>query len=105
MCARVQCYPFYVCVDQRAKDGTTLPSPNSIATRILVSGASGYIGARMVELALQQGLDVRVLGTSPPTSQVTTFPWRMAEVPPAQAFDGVTAVVHLAHSWTGDQEQ
>jgi nucleoside-diphosphate-sugar epimerase len=71
--------------------------------RLVVTGASGYIGARLVERALQRGCKVVVLGSAPPRSDVTAIPWRLGEVPRLTAFLGATAVVHLAHDWASDR--
>jgi nucleoside-diphosphate-sugar epimerase len=71
--------------------------------RLVVTGASGYIGARVVELARRRGCEVVVLGSPPPGSDVTAIPWRLGEVPRLTAFLGATAVVHLAHDWASDR--
>jgi len=71
--------------------------------RLVVTGASGYIGARLVERARQRGCEVVVLGSPPPGSDVTAIPWRLGEVPRLTAFLSATAVVHLAHDWASDR--
>src|ERR1700720_2185265 len=71
--------------------------------RLVVTGASGYIGARLVERARQRGCDVVVLGSQPAGSDVTAIPWRLGEVPRITAFLGATAVLHLAHDWASDR--
>jgi nucleoside-diphosphate-sugar epimerase len=74
-------------------------------SRLIITGASGYIGRRLVEMAIESGYQVVVLGTPPPTNfQSKAFPWRLGEHPPPEAFDGTVAVIHLAHSWTSDRE-
>jgi nucleoside-diphosphate-sugar epimerase len=71
--------------------------------RLVVTGASGYIGARVVEEARRRGCEVVVLGSPPPGSDVTVIPWRLGEVPRLTAFLGATAVLHLAHDWASDR--
>ena len=70
---------------------------------ILVTGASGYVGRRFVELAEQGGHIVIALG-HPAYPAQRAWPWRLGEAPPAQAFDGVDVLVHAAHSWEGDRD-
>src|SRR5215470_1991306 len=70
--------------------------------RLVVTGASGYIGARLVERARQRGCEVVVLGSPPAGSDVAAVPWRLGEVPRLTAFLGATAVIHLAHDWASD---
>jgi nucleoside-diphosphate-sugar epimerase len=71
--------------------------------RLVVTGASGYIGARVIEQARRRGCEVVVLGSPPPGSDVTAIPWRLGEVPRLTAFLGATAVLHLAHDWSSDR--
>jgi nucleoside-diphosphate-sugar epimerase len=71
--------------------------------RLVVTGASGYIGARFVERARRRGCEVVVLGSAPPGIDVTAIPWRLGEVPRLTAFLGATAVLHLAHDWASDR--
>jgi nucleoside-diphosphate-sugar epimerase len=74
--------------------------------RLVVTGASGYIGARLVERARQRGHEVVVLGSRPAGSDVAAFacfPWRLGETPPPAALAGATALLHLAHDWASDR--
>jgi nucleoside-diphosphate-sugar epimerase len=71
--------------------------------RLVVTGASGYIGARLVERALRRGVEVVALGSRPAGTNVTAVPWRLGEAPRLTAFVGVTCVVHLAHDWASDR--
>jgi nucleoside-diphosphate-sugar epimerase len=72
----------------------------------LITGASGYIGRRLVEVAHARGIGVVVLGSAPPVEGIErAFVWRLGEPPPARAFDGVAAVIHLAHAWSEDARQ
>ncbi|GAA3891870.1 SDR family oxidoreductase [Leifsonia kafniensis] len=77
-----------------------------MSTRILVTGATGYIGGRLVPLLLEAGYDVRVLVRSP--EKLRDVPWasrvevmRGDLLDPdslAVALDGVTALYYLVHS-------
>jgi nucleoside-diphosphate-sugar epimerase len=70
--------------------------------RLLITGASGYIGARLVRLALQAGFEVAVLGSPSPGGPALDDPWRLGDEPPPETLAGVSALLHLGHSWTGD---
>ena len=77
-----------------------------MAPRLVVTGASGYIGARLVERARRAGCEVVALGSKPPPDKgaaVTVIPWRLGEAPRLTAFVGATAVIHLAHDWASDR--
>jgi NADH dehydrogenase len=71
--------------------------------RLVVTGASGYIGARLVERARRRGCEVVVLGSRPAASHLATIPWRLGETPRLTAFVGASAVIHLAHDWASDR--
>ncbi len=71
--------------------------------RLVVTGASGYIGARLVERALRRGVEVVTLGSRPAGTNITAIPWRLGEAPRLTAFVGATCVVHLAHDWASDR--
>src|ERR1700739_3959390 len=74
--------------------------------RCLVTGATGYIGARLVPRLLDEGHRVRALGRTP--AKLADVPWRKhAEVAPGDlgdidslmaAFDGMDVVYYLVHS-------
>lgn len=74
-----------------------------MAPRLVVTGASGYIGARLVERARQRGCEVVALGSKPAGSPIAAVPWRLGESPRLTAFVGATAVIHLAHDWASDR--
>ena len=77
-------------------------------SRVLVCGASGYVGGRLVPKLLDQGLLVRCLVRSP--EKLRAFPWcddQRLEVIPGNlddvqtvraAADGVDAAYYLVHS-------
>ena len=74
--------------------------------RCLVTGATGYIGARLVPRLLDEGHQVRALARNP--SKLADVPWReRAEVARGDlddvdsliaAFDGIDVVYYLVHS-------
>jgi len=65
--------------------------------RLLVTGASGYIGHQLVEIARTQGHDVISLGRDRADVR-----WSQGEPVPEGVFAGVDGVIHLAHSWEAD---
>jgi len=73
-----------------------------MAPRIVLTGASGYIGTRLLERALRRGCEVVVLGSPPPWAKVEAVPWRLGESVPNGALAASTAVIHLGHSWASD---
>ena len=71
--------------------------------RLLITGASGYIGQRLVAMATAHGHAVTVLGRKPAVD-AKLFPWRLGETVPAAALVGTEAVIHLAHDWRADAD-
>lgn len=77
---------------------------------ILLTGANGYIGARLLDVLQRKGVIVTVLGTAPLGLSnrvgVSVVPWRLGQPVPDQAFADaappVDAIVHLAHDWADD---
>ncbi|OBK45911.1 NAD(P)H-binding protein [Mycobacterium sp. 1081908.1] len=80
--------------------------------RCLVTGATGYIGARLVPRLLDEGHDVRALARDP--GKLADVPWRdRAEVARGDlgdvesltaAFDGIDVVYYLVHSMGGSKD-
>ena len=74
--------------------------------RCLVTGATGYIGARLTPRLLDEGHQVRALARDP--AKLADVPWRQqAEVARGDlgdvdslvaAFDGIDVVYYLVHS-------
>lgn len=66
---------------------------------VIITGATGYIGARLVELALAQGRDVTILARSgTAVAGARVVPWSLGEGLPAIPAAG-RALIHLAHDW------
>src|SRR5688572_160279 len=82
------------------------PSVSDDKIRCLVTGATGYIGGRLVPELLDRGYDVRALARNP--DKLADVPWReRAEVVRGDlgdadsltaAFDGIDVVYYLVHS-------
>jgi uncharacterized protein (TIGR01777 family) len=81
--------------------------------KVLITGATGFIGSEIVRRLLSEGEEVRVLSRDPEKAQahfqspakkkkpaegrLNCFPWNPErEVAPATALEGVDAVIHLA---------
>ncbi|NKL76986.1 NAD-dependent epimerase/dehydratase family protein [Rhizobium leguminosarum] len=69
-----------------------------MAPRLIITGSTGYIGARLVAMAHERGFDVVELGRRPGAA------WRIGDEPAASDLEGGVAVVHLAHSWATPPE-
>lgn len=88
---------------------TAAPRADGTAPRVLVLGATGYIGGRLVPRLLNAGYRVRVLAREP--ARVTAFAWgERVEVSPGDAKDAaavaaamreVDVVYYLVHSMSG----
>ena len=73
------------------------------ARRLVLTGASGYIGRRLVEIASDRGCQILALGSAPSSAEsMRAIPWRLGDEPPIEALDGAAAVIHLGHSWISD---
>ncbi|MBY5815040.1 NAD(P)-dependent oxidoreductase [Rhizobium leguminosarum] len=69
-----------------------------MAPRLIITGSTGYIGARLAAMARERGFDVVELGRRPGAK------WRIGDEPAASDLEGGVAVVHLAHSWATPPE-
>lgn len=90
-----------VAPDDAAHDDPLVVEPGEL---VVVTGASGYIGGRLVPMLLEQGYRVRCLVRTP--AKLEAAPWRdQVEVvrgdierPLGDAFDGAAAVYYLVHT-------
>jgi uncharacterized protein len=85
--------------------------------RILVTGATGFVGRRLVEECHRLGHSLAALSRDPAAARrrlpqlESAYGWNPFEgPPPAEAFDAVDAVVHLAGEsvtgrWTEEKKQ
>lgn len=74
---------------------------------IIVTGGTGYIGSRLVELALVRGCKVTLLGRRSGECAARHVAWTLGEPMPRDALDDrfsteTQALVHLAHDWAAD---
>jgi len=81
----------------------------------LATGAGGYIGRRVVEMALARGLLVTVLGRTldrlPKSPRLRRISWSFGEVVPGETFarDGdrppIDCCIHSAHLWVSGEPE
>ena len=69
-----------------------------MAPRLIITGSTGYIGARLVATARERGFDVVEFGRR------SGAKWRIGDEPVASDLEGAAAVIHLAHSWATEPE-
>jgi nucleoside-diphosphate-sugar epimerase len=84
-----------------ASEGGASVASHPIA-HLVVTGANGYIGSRLVRIALAQRRTVTLLGrTGNPTAHGVRFArWELGDPLPMLDFPvETTAVLHLAHDW------
>jgi nucleoside-diphosphate-sugar epimerase len=78
----------------------TIDTDQETPGHLIITGASGYIGRRLLQIARDLGYRVTVLGRGP-----AALPWRLGDGLPAAALTPSIqterhAVIHLAHDWT-----
>ncbi|MFN8276531.1 MAG: TIGR01777 family oxidoreductase [Chitinophagales bacterium] len=74
--------------------------------KVLVTGASGAIGAALLPQLVAQGYQVHVLGRTlkTPQSSIHYFQWDVAAgIMDEKALDGVEGIIHLAGAGVADQ--
>lgn len=65
--------------------------------KITLTGASGFLGGRLVGRLMDQGHTLHLLGRSRPKGAVFFTPWdAVREEPSREALEGAEAVIHLA---------
>lgn len=77
------------------------------AQHLIVTGATGYIGARLVSRAMDEGRRVTILGRRPGPAGTRHVRWTLDDALPDIACDqtGSNALIHLAHDWQAGDEQ
>lgn len=73
--------------------------------QILITGGTGLIGQRLTQMLLEKGYQIRYLSRSKRAIEnVEVFEWNPQKgFIDSQAFEGVTAIVHLAGAGVADQ--
>jgi len=75
-----------------------------MAKRILITGASGLVGARLTELLLLQGHDVVHVGRSQQKGRIPSYAWNVEKrTLDRRAIDSVHAIIHLAGAGIADK--
>jgi uncharacterized protein (TIGR01777 family) len=70
--------------------------------KVLVTGASGFVGKNLCKRLYDLGHEVHVLSTNVALAAINLgsnyklFNWNNKDLPPAEAFEGVESVIHLA---------
>lgn len=80
---------------------------------LLITGGTGYIGARLVGLSLRRGWWVTQVSRSPgewiDNPKLRWIPWNLGDLFPEESFSPFGkagppfAVIHLAHDWNADE--
>lgn len=74
------------------------------ADHIIVTGGTGYIGARLIEVALAQGRTVTLLGRRPGPMGTHHAHWTLGDALPAGLhITENTALIHFAHDWAAGE--
>jgi len=61
-----------------------------MAPRLIITGSTGYIGARLAAMARERGFEVVELGRR------SGAKWRIGDAPAASDLEGAVGIVHLA---------
>ena len=78
------------------------------ARHLIITGGTGYIGRRVVELALARGQLVTLLGKRPGPTGTRHVHWKLGEPLPKGAIDPAMpaeaqGLIHLAHDWASEE--
>jgi uncharacterized protein (TIGR01777 family) len=72
--------------------------------KILITGASGLIGAQLTKMMLQKGYQVVHLGRTKKQGEVKSYVWDVANHKiDSEALEGVTTIIHLAGAGVADK--
>jgi uncharacterized protein len=72
--------------------------------KILITGASGLIGAQLTKMMLQKGYQVVHLGRTKKQGEVKAYVWDVANRKiDNEALEGVTTIIHLAGAGVADK--
>ena len=73
--------------------------------KILVTGATGFVGQAVVEEAVSRGHEVRAIARSGDVAGAETLRGDLRTMDLTPAFDGIEAVIHTAASLAGDEAE
>jgi len=81
-----------------------ITDPNK-KNKVLITGASGLIGPKLIRLLLEKGHQVSVLSRNPHKIKgVNVFQWDIDnQIIDNQAFDGIDTIIHLAGAGIADE--
>ncbi|MBT4589605.1 MAG: NAD-dependent epimerase/dehydratase family protein [Rhodospirillaceae bacterium] len=72
--------------------------------RLIVTGATGYIGSRLCDIAREQGAELIVLGRRPSVQDGLKFiPFELGQDLDPEIFSNIDAVIHLAAAGLDDE--
>jgi uncharacterized protein YbjT (DUF2867 family) len=72
--------------------------------RLLITGATGFIGSHLVKAATERGHEVITLSRSGRRLQsvAAAFSWSLGDPPPPEALQDINCAIHLAHDYGGE---
>ena len=68
--------------------------------KVLLTGASGRLGNKIMSYLSNNGIEVRTLGRNTPNSDTGNYSWALGMSPNPQSFVGIDCIIHLAWSTT-----